>query len=261
MSDSPAGLAHNRLLAELPADALERLGPDLRLIRCQRDIVLSDIGERPRHLYFPSSAAIGHEVILADGTLDEIETIGPEGAVGLAMVLGGEPPSGRNIVRVTGSAYRLAQPAVMREFRRGGALQALLLRYAQRRLMELARAAVCDRRHSTEQRVSRWLLLGTERLRTSELATTHESVSLSLGLRREAVSKAVAGLQRAGIVRCLRGRIAVLDRAGLEARSCECYEALRDLLDVPPQAPSVPAVRPSLAPASPSAAVASVGAF
>jgi len=225
---SPAGgcLSRNTLLAELPADDLKRLAPDLKLLACKRNVVLCEMGEPSRHLYFPVSAAISHEVVLADGTLDAIEMVGPDGAAGMGMVLGGEALDGRSIVRVSGYAYGLAEAAVMREFRRGGALQALLLRYAHRRLMELARSAVCDRRHSSEQRVSRWLLLSTERLRTSELMITQENAALSLGLRREAVSSVLSELKRAQIVHCGRGAIRLLDRHRLEARSCECYQSL-----------------------------------
>jgi CRP-like cAMP-binding protein len=238
---APGALSRNTLLAELPVDDLRRLVPDLRLLSCKRNAVLCDMGQPSRHIYFPISAAIGHEVVLADGTLDAIEMIGPEGAAGLAMVLGGESLDGRSIVRVSGYAYALAEAAVMREFRRGGALQALLLRYAQRRLMELARSAVCDRRHSSEQRVSRWLLLSTERLRTRELTMTQEGAALSLGLRREAVSRVLSGLQRARIVHCSRGTITLLDRHRLEARSCECYESLSHRL---PRPSAAPAIRP-----------------
>lgn len=246
------GLAHrNRLLAALPGADFERLFPDLELVWMPRGQVLHEPGDRLRHVYFPTTAIVSLIYSMQDGGTAEVATVGSEGMIGVALFMGGESMPGRAVVLGAGHACRLRAPVFSREIqrcggRRGGALNRQLLRYSQALLTQMAQTAVCNRRHSVAQQLCRWLLLMLDRSPSNELAMTQELIAGMLGVRREGITEAAGDLQAAGLIRYARGHIAVLDRAGLEERACECYEAIRkecDRLFAPPPPLRAPGAR------------------
>jgi CRP-like cAMP-binding protein len=223
--------AQNRLLAVLPAVERERVYPHLELVPMPLGSVLYESGSQLDHVYFPATSIVSLLYVMADGASAEIAVVGNEGMVGVALFMGGETTPSRAVVQSAGFAYRLSGLLLKDEFRRAGAMQYLLLRYTQALLTQMAQTAVCNRHHSLDQQLSRWLLLSLDRLPSNELTMTQELIANMLGVRREGVTEAAGKLQTAGVIRYSRGRITVLDRPALEAHVCECYEVVRKEFD------------------------------
>jgi CRP-like cAMP-binding protein len=217
----------NRLLAALPAAEWARLESHLEPVEMPLGRVLYESGMRIGHVYFPTTAIVSLLYVLIDGSSAEIAIVGNDGLVGIALFMGGESTPSRALVQSEGWAYRMAAPILKREFAHGGATQHLMLRYTQALLTQMAQTAVCNRHHSIDQQLCRWLLLSLDRLMGRDLQMTQELIANMLGVRREGVTEAAGKLQAAGLIHYSRGRITVLDRHGLEARCCECYEVVR----------------------------------
>jgi CRP-like cAMP-binding protein len=217
----------NHLLAALPANERRRLGQHLEEVQLQLGEVIYESGGELRHVYFPSTAIVSLLYLMENGASAEIAVVGNDGIVGVAVFMGGESMPNRAVVQSAGHAYRLHGQMLKDEFRRGGGLQRLLLRYTQALLTQMAQTAVCNRHHSVDQQLCRWLLLSLDRLPTSELSMTQELIANMLGVRREGVTEAAGKLQKAGLIQYSRGHISVLDRPGLEQRACECYQVVR----------------------------------
>ncbi len=218
----------NHLLAVLPKAEAERLLPQLELVPLPLGGSLYESGDRLNHVYFPTSAIVSLLYELENGASAEIAVVGNEGIVGIALFMGGDTMPNRAVVQSEGHAYRLKGQALKEEFNRGGALQHLLLRYTLALLAQMAQTAVCNRHHTVDQQLCRWLLLSLDRLAANELSMTQELIANMLGVRREGVTEAARKLQDAGLIRYSRGRITVVDRPGLEARVCECYAVVRE---------------------------------
>ena len=221
----------NHILAALPSSDLERLLPELELVPLILGEVIYEAGSRQEYLYFPISGIVSRLYILKNGESAEIAVAGNEGVIGIAVFTGGETIANRSVVQSAGYAYRLQEAIVKREFRADGALHHRLMRYMQALLTQMAQTAVCNRHHSLEQQLCRWLLLSLDRLPSSELTMTHELIANMLGVRRGGVTEAAGNLQAAKLIHCSRGHINILDRAGLEARACECYSIVRSEYD------------------------------
>jgi CRP-like cAMP-binding protein len=217
----------NHLLAVLPKSESARPFSHLELSPLPLGKSLYESGDRLNHVYFPTTAIVSLLYELENGASAEIAVVGNDGIVGIALFMGGDTMPNRAVVQSAGRAYRLPGELLKREFNRGGALQHLLLRYTQALLTQMAQTAVCNRHHSVDQQLCRWLLLSLDRLAASELGMTQELIANMLGVRREGVTEAAGKLQRAGLINYSRGRITVLDRQGLERRVCECYEVVR----------------------------------
>jgi CRP-like cAMP-binding protein len=226
VTDSPSPL-QNHLLSVLPRTESERLFPHLELVPLPLGEALYESGDTLNHVYFPTTSIVSLLYVLESGASAEIAVVGNEGIVGIALFMGGETMPNRAVVQSAGHAYRLKGQLLKREFRRAGALQHLLLRYTLALLSQMAQTAVCNRHHSVDQQLCRWLLLSHDRLPSNELSMTQELIANMLGVRREGVTEAAGRLQSAGLIHYSRGRITVLDRPGLEARVCECYEVVR----------------------------------
>jgi CRP-like cAMP-binding protein len=188
---------------------------------------LYESGDRLNHVYFPTTAIVSLLSVMENGASAEIAVVGNEGIVGIALFMGGETMPSRAVVQSMGEAYRLNGKVLKQEFNRAGALQHLLLRYTLAMLTQMAQTAVCNRHHSVDQQLCRWLLLSMDRLPANELRMTQELIANMLGVRREGVTEAAGKLQSAGLIHYSRGRITVLDRPGLEARVCECYNVVQ----------------------------------
>lgn len=217
----------NHILAALSAEELERLTPHLELVPMLLGDELYEPGGQLRHAYFPTTAIVSLLYIMESGSSSEIAGVGNEGVLGISLFMGGDTTSSSAVVQTTGHAYRLSVKLLKEEFNRAGLMQRLLLRYTQALVTHMSQTAVCNRHHSIEQQLCRWLLLTLDRLPTNELVLTQELVANALGVRREGVTEAAGKLQRAGIIRYRRGHISVLERAGLEAGACECYAVVR----------------------------------
>src|SRR6202023_3509718 len=215
------------LLASLSPAERERIYPHLRLVPMPLGQVLYESGDVLRHVYFPTDSIVSLLYVLADGASAEISVVGNDGLLGIALFMGGETTPSRAIVQSAGHAYRLIGQQLKHEFHRHGKLQLLLLRYTQALITQMAQTAVCNRHHSVDQQLCRWLLLSLDRLQTNDLSMTQELIANMLGVRREGVNEAAGELQDAGLIRYRRGRITVLNRPGLEARSCECYPVVK----------------------------------
>ena len=226
----------NRLLAALPADEWRRVQSNLVPVKLSRGAVLCEFDSRLTHAYFPTTSIISLLYTTADGASTEIAAIGDEGLVGITLVLGGTTMGSRVVVQRGGQAYRLDAATLKAEFSRGGTMQKLLLLYTQARLTVIGQIAVCNRRHSIDQQLCRWLLLSLDRCASQELAITHERLANTLGVRRGGVTDAARKLQDAGLIQYSRGRIAVVDRARAEAFCCECYGIARRALALLPAA-------------------------
>jgi CRP-like cAMP-binding protein len=223
---------HNRLLAALPADVLDRLRPDLQLTSMPLGKVIYEAGIKLQHVYFPVPSCIVSMIyVMEDGASAEIAVVGDEGMVGIALFMGGGTTPSRALVQSAGQAFILKGKALTREFERHGELQTLLLRYTQALITQMSQTAVCNRHHSVEQQLCRWLLLSLDRLSTNELVMTQELIANMLGVRREGVTDAAGKLQARGLIRYSRGHIAVLDRPGLETAVCECYAVVKKEYD------------------------------
>jgi CRP-like cAMP-binding protein len=217
----------NHLLAALPAADLERLQSGLTLVPLRLGEVMYEPGSQLRHLYFPTTAIVSLLYIMADGASAEIAVVGNDGVLGIALFMGGETTPSRAVVQSAGHAYQLAGDVLKDEFNRGGALQHVLLRYTQALLTQMGQTAVCNRHHSLDQQLCRWLLVSLDRVSGNKLFMTQELIANMLGVRREGVTEAAGRLQAAGLIQYSRGQIIVTDRAGLEARACECYGVVK----------------------------------
>ena len=228
----------NRLLAALPATEYERLLPHLELVPMPLGEVLYESGGRLHHVYFPTTSIVSLLYVLENGASAEIAVVGNEGILGISLFMGGETTPSRALVQSAGFGYRLKSQLLKQEFDRAGPMLRLLLRYTQALITQMTQTAVCNRHHSVEQQLCRWLLLSLDRLPSDEVSMTQELIANMLGVRREGVTEAAGKLQRAGLIRYSRGRIEVLDRPGLEKAVCECYAVVklefdRLLSDVP----------------------------
>jgi CRP-like cAMP-binding protein len=221
----------NHLLNALPAEDFERLVPNLKLVQLTLGEVLYESGGRQRRVFFPTDAIVSLLYMLVNGTSAEIAVVGNEGIIGVSIFMGGETTPSRAVVQSAGYAYQLSSRIVKEEFTRGGAMQYRLLRYTQALLTQMAQTAVCNRHHSLDQQLCRWLLLSLDRLNGDELIMTQELIANMLGVRREGVTEAAGNLQTAGLIEYRRGHITVLDRAGLEMRTCECYGVVKREFD------------------------------
>ena len=221
----------NHLLAALPVTEYERLVSDLELVPLPLGDVLYESGSQLGHVYFPTTSIVSLLYVMEDGASAEIAVVGNEGIIGVALFMGGETTPSRAVVQSAGYAYRLRGPLLKREFTRSLAMQHLLLRYTQALLTQMAQTAVCNRHHSVDQQLCRWLLLSHDRLNTDELIMTQELIAGMLGVRREGVTEAAGKLQDAGLIHYSRGRITVVDRPGLEAQACECYKVVKKEFD------------------------------
>jgi len=227
---SLCGHAQNHLLAMLTAAEIERLAAHLEHVALPLGEMLYEPDEPLRHAYFPTTAIVSLHYVLESGSTAESAGVGNEGVVGIALFMGGETTPSSAVVRTAGHAYRLAGRVLKQEFQRSGLLQQLLLRYTQALMTQMFQTAACNRHHSVEQQLCRWLLLTLDRAPPGELVMTQELVASMLGVRREGITEAAGALQRAGIIRYRRGHITVLERAGLDARVCECYAVVNDEL-------------------------------
>ena len=221
----------NHLLAALPDAELRRLAPLLHWVALQPGQILYESGSTISHAYFPTTALVSTLYEFEDGTSAETATIGNEGMVGIAVFMGGDSRLGRAVVLTTGDAFRLGAQALKDEFERNGPLMHLLLHYTQALITQTAQTAVCNRHHSLDQRLCRWLLLSLDRLQGDDIAITQEMIAHILGVRRESVTETASKLQKLGLIQYGRGHIAVLDRKGLEQRACECYSVVRKEYD------------------------------
>ena len=221
----------NHLLAALPADEYARILPNLELVPMPLGEALYESGSQMRHVYFPTTAIISLLYVMEDGASAEIAIVGNEGVVGVSLFMGGETTTSRAVVQSAGHGYRLKAPLLKAEFFHAGPMQRLLLRYTQALLTQMAQTAVCNRHHSLDQQLCRWLLLSLDRLRSSDLVMTQELIANMLGVRREGVTEAAGNLQKAGLIQYSRGKITVVDRPALEARVCECYQVVKKEFD------------------------------
>ncbi len=225
------GPRQNHLLDALPADVYSRLAPHLELQQLKLGDVMYEPGRAMRHVYFPTTAIVSMLYVMEDGASAEIAIVGNEGILGISMFMGGESTPSRAVVQSAGFGYRIRAQLLKSEFERYGPLMHLLLRYTQALITQMAQTAVCNRHHSVDQQLCRWLLLSLDRLASNELTMTQELIANMLGVRREGVTEAARKLQSAGLVEYRRGKITVLDRPRLQARSCECYEVVKREFD------------------------------
>ncbi len=217
----------NRLLAILPDSDYERMQPHLEPVQLELGRAIYESGGAQGYVYFPTNSIVSLLYVMADGSSAEIAIVGVDGVVGIALFMGGESTPSRAVVQSAGYAYRLRAGLLKSEFKLGGTLQQVLLRYTQALITQMSQTAVCNRHHSVEQQLCRWLLLSLDRLPSNELIMTQELIANMLGVRREGVTEAAGHLQAAGLIHYSRGRITVLDRPGLEARACECYAVVQ----------------------------------
>jgi CRP-like cAMP-binding protein len=217
----------NHILNALPEDARARLVSHLKLVQLPLGKVLYESGGPLRHVYFPIDAIVSLLYVLDNGASAEIAVVGNEGVLGVALFMGGETTTNRAIVQSSGYAYRLTGSRLKREFARHAALLHVLLRYTQSLITQMAQTAVCNRHHSVDQQLCRWLLLSLDRLSTNRLTMTQELIANMLGVRREGVTEAAGKLQKLGAIKYSRGNITVLNRQQLEANCCECYAVVR----------------------------------
>lgn len=217
----------NRLLAALPAEDYERLLPDLKPVTFPLGEVIYESQGHMESVYFPTTSHVSLLYTMIDGSTAEVGLVGNEGLVGIALFMGGDTTPNRAIVQGAGEAFMMKVSAMQEEFRKGGAFQISLLRYTQALITQISQTAVCNRLHTTEQRLCRWLLMTRDRTKSDELQMTHEFISNMLGIQREAVSIAAHRLQDKGGFSYRRGRIRILDRQILEEGSCECYQVVK----------------------------------
>jgi CRP-like cAMP-binding protein len=223
-----AGAARqNNLLEALPESDWRRLQPGFQLVRLALGQVIYESGAALDYVYFPTTAIVSLLYVLADGGSTEIAVVGNDGIVGVALFMGGNTTPSRAVVQSAGMAYRLRAVLLKDEFARGGEMQHVLLRYTQALITQMAQTAVCNRHHTIDQQLCRWLLLSLDRLASADLSMTQELIANMLGVRREGVTEAAGNLQRAGLIRYSRGHITALDRAGIELRCCECYAIVK----------------------------------
>jgi len=230
MSDANQSLGNN-LLSVLREAEWERIGPHIVEVDMPLGQVVYESGDRLHHVYFPSTAIVSLLYVMENGASAEIAIVGNEGVIGIALFMGGETTPSRAVVQSAGKAYRLEARILKEEFHRAGPMQRLLLRYTQALITQMAQTAVCNRHHSIDQQLCRWLLLSMDRLPSNELTMTQELIANMLGVRRPGVTEAAMKLQDAGLIRYSYGHIEVLDRPGLEKRVCECYGVVKREFD------------------------------
>ena len=221
----------NRLLAAMPRPEYQQIVRSLERVPMPLGQSVYESGEAQGFVYFPTTSIVSLLYVLADGATAEIAVAGHEGLVGIALFMGGETTPSRAVVQSAGEGYRMRAAVLKKEFERGGALQQLLLRYTQALITQMAQTAVCNRHHSVDQQLCRWLLLSLDRLPSNRLVMTQELIANMLGVRREGVTEAAGELQAAGLIEYSRGRITVLDRKRLEKRVCECYAVVKTEYD------------------------------
>lgn len=224
---TPHSPNQNHLLAALPTAEFQRLAPHLELTPMPLGEILYEPGGQLQHAYFPTSAIVSLHYVMESGASAETAGVGNEGVVGISLFMGGDTTPSSAVVQTAGFGYRLHRTLLMEEFNRGGLAQRLLLRYTQALVTQMFQTAACNRHHSIEQQLCRWLLLTLDRLPSNELVMTQELVASMLGVRREGITAAAGNLQQAGFIRYRRGHISVLDRSGLETRACECYGVVK----------------------------------
>jgi CRP-like cAMP-binding protein len=217
----------NHLLAALPIAISSRWLPHLEPAELHLGQVLYESGGTLSHVYFPTTAIVSLLYVMENGASAEIAVVGNEGLVGISLFMGGESTPSRAVVQSAGHGFRLNAKMMKDEFNLAGPVLHLLLRYTQALITQMAQTAVCNRHHSLDQQLCRWLLLSLDRLQGDELVMTQELIANMLGVRREGVTEGALKLQHAGLIRYSRGRITVLDRAGLETRTCECYAVVK----------------------------------
>jgi len=233
-SECPVPVAdprRNRLLAALPQAEWQRWLPQLERVEMPLGQILYESGRTLSHVYFPTTAIASLLYVMRNGASAEIAVVGNEGVIGISLFMGGESTPSRAVVQSAGEGFRLEAKLIKDEFELSEAVLHLLLRYTQALITQMAQTAACNRHHSVDQQLCRWLLLRLDRTQGSELAMTQELISNMLGVRREGVTEAALKLQKLGIIRYARGHIAVLNRSGLEQRSCECYLAVKKEYD------------------------------
>jgi CRP-like cAMP-binding protein len=228
---SPHSPKQNHILAALPAVDYARLLPDLELIPMPLGWAVYESGGQLGYLYFPTTSIVSLLYVMESGASAEIAITGNEGLVGISLFMGGESTPSRAVVQSNGNGYRLKASVLKKEFALGGTLQHLALRYTQALITQMAQTAVCNRHHSVDQQLCRWLLLSLDRLQSNELLMTQELIANMLGVRREGVTEAARKLQDEGLIAYSRGHIKVLDRPGLEKRVCECYAVVKKEFD------------------------------
>ncbi|QJR16722.1 Crp/Fnr family transcriptional regulator [Usitatibacter palustris] len=221
----------NHLLANLSAAELKRMRPHLEAVAMPLGHVIYESGRLLDHVFFPTTSIVSLLHVLENGSTTEIAVVGNDGLVGISLFMGGETTPSRAMVQSTGHAFRLPAKFLHAEFGRGGSMQHLLLRYTQALITQMAQTAVCNRHHSVDQQLCRWLLLSLDRLPTQDLVVTQELIASMLGVRREGVTAAAGKLQEAGVIEYRRGHIRVLNRTKLEKMSCECYSVVRKECD------------------------------
>ena len=221
----------NHLLAALPDTELHRWLPLLEPVDLPLGLVLYESGRTLSHVYFPTNAIISLLFVLEDGDSAEIAVVGNEGVVGISLFMGGESTPSRAVVQSAGRGYRLSSHAIKEAFGRNGPVMHLMLRYTQALITQMAQTAVCNRHHTLDKQLCRWLLLSMDRLQGNELVMTQELIANMLGVRREGVTEAALKLQAGGLIQYARGHITVLDRPGLERRTCECYAVVKKEYD------------------------------
>jgi CRP-like cAMP-binding protein len=224
---SPPDPTTNHLLAALPPAEWERCQPQLEWVDLPLGQVMYESGRVLRHVYFPTTAIVSLLYVMENGASAEIAVVGNEGVVGISLFMGGESTPSRGVVQSAGQGFRLKSQFIKDEFNRAGPVMHLLLRYTQALITQMAQTAVCNRHHSLDQQLCRWLLLSLDRLQGSDLLMTQELIANMLGVRREGVTEAALKLQKLGLIRYARGHISVLDRPGLEQRTCECYAVVK----------------------------------
>jgi CRP-like cAMP-binding protein len=227
----------NHLLAALPGTVWDLWLPQLEFVELGLGDVICESGGTLSHVYFPTTAIISLLYVMENGESAEIAVVGNEGIVGVSLFMGGKTTPGRAVVQSAGTGLRLKAEILKEEFSQGGPVLRLLLRYTQALLTQMAQTAVCNRHHSLDQQLCRWLLLSLDRLQSNELVMTQELIANMLGVRREGVTEGASRLQSAGLIRYSRGRILVLNRAELEKRTCECYAVVKKEYDrlLPPR--------------------------
>jgi len=221
----------NRLLAALPAADWQRWLPQLQAVEMPLGHVLCESGRLPTHVYFPTTAIVSLLYVMENGASAEIAVVGNEGIVGVSLFMGGGSTPSRAVVQSAGLGFRMNGQAIKSEFNQSPAVVHLLLRYTQAMITQMAQTAACNRHHSVDKQLCRWLLLSLDRLPGNEIIMTQELIANMLGVRREGVTEAALKLQEAGLIRYVRGHITVLDRKGLEKRTCECYATVKKEYD------------------------------
>jgi CRP-like cAMP-binding protein len=222
---------HNHLLAALSPAARERIYPQLQLVEMPLGKIIYEPDDVLRHVYFPVDCIVSLLYVMEDGDSAEISVVGNEGVIGIALFMGGETTPSRAVVQSAGSAYRLIGQKLKDEFHRNGGMQISLLRYTQALITQMSQTAVCNRHHTVDQQLCRWLLLSLDRLASNQLTMTQELIANMLGVRREGVTDSAGKLQKLGVIEYHRGRITVLDRPKLERLSCECYAVVKKETD------------------------------